>query len=161
MGRQKRNHPTILIVEGQDDLFAVVGLMRFHVEWGDGAVEIEPTNGVEEILQQGFPSAKVKQREVQIVGVLIDADMNPKGRYQRIRQLSLGLFPNMPESLPAEGLIVDGEEKRLGVWVMPDNQSEGNLETFLRYLVPSAQEVLWRACTGEFEGGARNGGSMP
>ena len=66
----------------------------------------------------------------------------------RIRQLCVPLFPNLPERMPQEGLIAENDEaKRFGVWIMPDNSSEGDLETLLRHLVPDEQEPLWRhAC---------------
>ena len=41
-------------------------------------------------------------------------------------------FGDLPDVLPPEGLIHQGEAGvRLGVWRMPDNQIEGMLETFL------------------------------
>ncbi|EQD64650.1 hypothetical protein B1A_08755 [mine drainage metagenome] len=45
-------------------------------------------------------------------------------------------FPELPDSLPKAGLILDNQqEKRLGVWIMPDNNSRGMMETFLSTLV--------------------------
>jgi hypothetical protein len=33
---------------------------------------------------------------------------------------------------------------KFGVCIMPDNSSEGYLETFLRYLVPDQEEPIWK-----------------
>jgi hypothetical protein len=50
--------------------------------------------------------------------------------------------------MPTDGLIIENlDGKRFGVWLMPDNKSAGDLETFLRYLIPHDQEPLWKlAC---------------
>jgi hypothetical protein len=50
--------------------------------------------------------------------------------------------------MPGNGLAVENADgKRFGAWLMPDNQSGGDLETFLRHLVPGAQEPIWQlAC---------------
>lgn len=34
-------------------------------------------------------------------------------------------------------------EPRFGLWVMPDNESAGTLEVFLRHLVPEANRPVW------------------
>ena len=76
---------------------------------------------------------------------MFDANGNPKGRYERLRRSCLGLFPDMPEELPKTGLVLEnGDQKRFGVWIMPDNIATGELETFLRYLVPDLSEPIWK-----------------
>ena len=79
---------------------------------------------------------------------MLDADFHADGRFQRILQLCAALFPNLPEQMLPAGLVVENEDaKRFGVWLMPDNTSQGGLEIFLRYLVPEEQDALWtRAC---------------
>ena len=137
----------VLIAEGMDDLFAVVGLMEHHIPWGnkkkDWPVEIRPANGVEEILNAAYLSAEIKSN--QIIGIMLDADEHAEGRYQRLRQLCGKQFPEMPDTQPPAGLVTqNADNKRLGIWIMPDNQSVGYLETFLRYLVPDSQLPLWQ-----------------
>jgi hypothetical protein len=138
-----------LIVEGSDDLHSVVGLMRAHVTWpqpvAEAPVWIDIGKSAEEILEAGYLTAKIKTRDLQILGVMLDADVKPRGRYERIRGLCSELFPNLPEELPSSGLIADNDsDKRFGLWIMPDNGSEGSLETFLRHLVPDESEPLWK-----------------
>lgn len=122
--------------------------MRHHVDWPEKPKElpvyISLGGGAEDILTPGFLTAKIKEASTRILGVMFDADTNPKGRYSRARDRCLSLFPDLPEELPAEGLIAEHDEKRLGIWIMPDNVSEGSLETFLRYLVPDASAEVWR-----------------
>lgn len=146
------------MVEGWDDLFSVVGLMCHHVNWPNGKtaapVFIHMGNGAEEILKDGFLSAFLKGSVVKTLGVMLDGDSKPRGRYDRIRTLCSQFFPTLPNELPKEGLVVDNvsEQKRFGLWIMPDNCSEGCLETFLRHLVPDPAgtnlEARYRFCAG-------------
>jgi Protein of unknown function (DUF3226) len=130
-----------LLVEGVDDLFSVVGLMKGYIEWPEEQrlwpVYIHWGNGAEEILKEGVLQTYLRGSTVKNFGVVLDADKKPKGRYESVRALCAPLFPNMPKSLPDEGMVVeDGNGHRLGVWIMPDNQMEGCAEDFLKQLVP-------------------------
>jgi len=82
------------------------------------------------------------------LGILLDADTNAQARYQSVRHLCVGTFPRLPQEIPPEGLVTENEdEKRLGLWIMPDNASGGTLETFLRFLVPENSAALWEHAT--------------
>jgi hypothetical protein len=61
--------------------------------------------------------------------------------------------------LPSDGLIeTNADGLKLGVWLMPDNQSRGMLETFLMYLAPQDNDAVLRyaaeACRTAKEMGA-------
>lgn len=148
---RKRDYPKILIVEGADDRHSVIGLMRHHIAWPEESerwpVWIEVGNSVDEVLAPAYLTTEIKSSNARIVGVVLDSDLTAAGRYQRVRQLCSSLFPSMPYTMPEGGLVVHNDEKRFGLWVMPDNSSRGDLETFLRYLVPPEQQPLWQlAC---------------
>jgi hypothetical protein len=135
-------------VEGKDDLYSVVGLMRGHVEWpqdvASAPVYIRDCDGKEGIFADGFLAAVLKQSGLRALGVLVDADENCQSCYERVRVRCVSTFPTLPRSIPHGGLIVENADGlRLGVWIMPDNASSGDLETFLRYLVPKEMEPLW------------------
>src|SRR6266849_5475655 len=107
--------------------------MRAPITWPQpialAPVSIEIGSSAEEILRDGYISAKLKQRNLQTLGVMLDADTKPQGRYSRIRRQCLGMFPELPGELPATGLVAENDEqKRIGVWIMPDNISEGSIE---------------------------------
>ena len=144
-----QRYPKRLIVEGSDDLHSVVSLMRAYIDWPQDSklwpVYIENGLGAEEILADGFLTAKVKVSETHTLGVMFDADTNQTGRYTRFRNRLLGLFPALPEVLPEDGLGAENDDhKRIGLWIMPDNQRPGDLETFLRLMVPADAEHLWQ-----------------
>jgi hypothetical protein len=151
--RTPKSNPKQLVVEGYEDLYSVHGLMRAHINWPDGKenapVWIETGGGAEEILEPGYIPLKLKEPFTETLGVILDADTSPRSRYGQIRRQCLGIFPNMPGEIPPSGLIVENtDHKRLGIWIMPDNASEGCLEVFLRYLVPNESEPIWQHAAG-------------
>lgn len=136
-----------LLVEGADDLHAVVNLMRHHMSWPEDKpswpVLVENAEGAANILDAPRITATVKESGLEVLGIILDADADFSSRWQSIRDVCRGPFPNMPQTLPREGLIVDEGAKRLGVWIMPDNQSAGSLELFLKALIPQPAP-LWQ-----------------
>ena len=141
-------NPRRLIVEGYEDLYSVRGIMRAHINWPETLDEslypvfIDRGKSAQEILRKEYLGVILKSAPIKILGIMIDADESSAQRYQSLYNLCIGSFPSMPNTLPAEGLVVsNGSDKRLGAWIMPDNQSEGDLETFLRGLVPN--RPLW------------------
>ena len=142
--------PKRLIVEGYDDLQSVIGLMRAHVSWPNDPnaappIFIERGGSPKEILRGDYLPILLKSREITCLGVMLDADENPKGRYQRAHALCRTIFPSMPTEMPQAGLVVANDDgKRFGFWVMPDNATVGDLETFLGHLVPDQHEPSWQ-----------------
>jgi hypothetical protein len=141
------SNPNRLIVEGFDDLQSVAALMSAHVPWPEdknkAPVWIEISYGIEAILQESFLKTKLRDRDVRTLGVMFDADTKPAGRYSTISSLCEQFF-EFPAGLPKEGLVLENsDQKRFGIWIMPDNESEGDMETFLKYLVPNSSEPIW------------------
>lgn len=148
MPRRSDNNPNLLIVEGHDDRMSVVGLMEHHVTWPDGKenapVYIDLGLSADEILNAKYLSTQIKRPGLRRLGIMFDADTKPKSRYSTLRTICEDFFPNLPEELPANGIIAEHEDIRLGAWIMPDNSSDGDLETFLRHLVPVGGEDVWK-----------------
>ena len=138
-----------LVVEGQDDKFAVISLMEHHVEWPNDPkqwpVSLDAVGSVSEILNANYIRTKLKESGLEILGIMVDADDEPTGRWNSFRSICAPMFPDMPVDLPAGGLVTgNGFGIRLGFWLMPDCSSGGMLETFLRHLVPEPAERLWQ-----------------
>jgi hypothetical protein len=144
-------NPNQLIVEGNDDKFAVIELMRAHIGWPEGKedppVWLVAGGGVEKILERDYLAVKLKTSGLKALGVALDADTNPQGRYESVRSLCAGMFPGLPNEMPAGGLVTEAGQVRFGLWIMPDNASEGSLETFLRLMIPEAAAPLWTHAT--------------
>ena len=72
-----------------------------------------------------------------VLGIVVDADTNVAGRWQRIRQILTDVgYQDLPDTFP-NGLVVPTNDvlPRFGLWMMPDNQEEGIIENFIRQLI--------------------------
>ena len=163
MELNKREFLKVLIVEGGEDKHFVISLMKNYVDWPDitlpPPIFVDDRKGVDRILSPGSLTAELKGSNVRTLGVIVDADDDPQGRYDRIRSLILELFPDMPLRLPATGLnVINSEEVRFGLWLMPDNVSRGALESLIERMVPPRQDTLW-SIAGESVAHAQNSGA--
>lgn len=142
-------HSKKLIVEGQEDKRVIPWLMEANgVIWepikDQRVVEIIVADGDKKINQDTI-STRLKESGLTALGLIIDADLDLEERWQSIRNFCLPNIPDIPEQLPASGLIhFIPNGIRFGVWIMPDNQTQGMLETFLKYLVPDERQSLWK-----------------
>jgi hypothetical protein len=133
-----------LLVEGSDDLYSVVELMRPSVDWPDKnrPVQIEECRGAKLLNDDTIP-LRLRATDIDILGVLVDANGSCDGRWQRVCQLSQKYVSDLPSKIPASGFISSTiRGTKLGVWIMPDNQNKGMLETFLHSLVPDMTRPL-------------------
>ena len=134
-----------LLVEGNDDehvLKAVCGKRN-----GPHLDEIKAHGGVDRLLES-LPVRLKASVDGEIVGVVIDADADLNARWKSLQdRLNQVGYRDVPEGPSPEGTIIDPPIgtllPRVGIWIMPDNQSKGILEDFLRFLV-LAESVLFR-----------------
>lgn len=136
-----------LLVEGAEELRVIPQLMEANgVTWnrGEEPLNIINCDGVENLLKPKYISAQLKTPNgLTHLGIIMDADQEPNNRWKSLYNACLPNIPNLPQNLPAAGLIITLESGiKFGVWMMPDNQSRGMLETFLAYLVPDNN--LWQ-----------------
>lgn len=143
-------HPKQLIVEGPDDLSAISNLAQARFadfeQNREYLVKIIARAGAEEILVKKYIDNILKESDLKAVGFVLDADDKPKERWESFRNFVKDAYPNIPRGLPKSGLIIAAAGKaRLGFWMMPDCQSQGMLEDFLRHLVPNhATDAVWK-----------------
>lgn len=131
--------PKKLLVEGNDDLHVVLALCQnFNIPEN---FEIIDSKGIDNMLLQ-LPE-RVKESDVTAIGIMVDADTNIENRWNSIRSILLAQEYSVPELLPANGLVLTHADKPLvGVWIMPDNSTNGMLEDFIRFLVPHDDRLL-------------------
>ncbi len=141
--------PRLLLVEGQDDRHVV----RRIVEACGVAIDIciREAEGVDRLLDAIPDQVAVDEREV--LGILVDANGDPGARWTDvIRRLkdsqilqAAGIQP--PDSPAAGGLILAGSSRcpRTGIWMMPDNAAPGELEDFVRKMIPEGDPVWPKA----------------
>lgn len=131
-----------LLVEGKNDQHVIWALCETH-EVPEVFKVITPQDGGIDALLSGLP-LRLQQESLQTLGVVVDADDNPKARWDSIVSTldTLG-YQNLPSQVVENGTIVDDLLlPRVGVWIMPDNQVAGMLEDFVSYLVPEEDSLL-------------------
>lgn len=130
-----KNIKKILLVEGGSDKYAIANLMGNYTNWprDDHPVDIKDEGGVEKILDKVTFDTYIKSCST--LGIVIDADENINSRWESIKTICRDHFPNLPDNLQKKWVISTNQNKRLGVWIMPDNNSNGMMETFLSTLV--------------------------
>lgn len=129
----KQSCPKRLLVEGKDDMYAIIALLERHgVRFDDG-----PYVHVADSVEQVLAAVTVDAKSYPCLGVVLDADLDVSTRWQAVRDRLAAAAIQTPEAPPRDGYIGRGhlEDYRIGVWVMPDNRSTGMLEDFLRMLI--------------------------
>ena len=128
----------ILLVEGTDDehvLKHICGNRDIpHLD------EVKSCGNDIKLIENLEVRLKVSE-EGDVIGVVIDADTEISDRWQSIRGRITGVgYQNVPDQPDPDGTILDPPARtllpRLGIWIMPNNQTSGILEDFLRFLVP-------------------------
>jgi hypothetical protein len=142
----RARHPNQLYVEGKDDLHITIHLLRQFTPWQDDnpPISINDEAGKDNILGAQFIETRLKTSTLNAVGIVLDGDDNPNGRWQNIRSQLVAIDSTVAMELPTTGLIHNlPDNKRVGVWIMPDNRSNGAIETLCAKLIPDEQSHVW------------------
>lgn len=150
----KHYHPKRLLVEGQDDLRVIPELIEKNgIYWGakkeEAIISIQECGGYENITYD-LIYTELQTGRCTHLGLMVDADDNASLRWQSIRNACLQIesISHLPEQIPETGLIINisngTEFIKFGVWMMPDNQNRGMLETFLAYMIKDESDPLWQ-----------------
>ncbi len=148
MAKKKKYISKKLIVEGEQDKRVIPEFIEAKgISWGErrdtAIVDIEVYGG-NQFIDSDFIGTELKASGLTNLGLIVDADDNPSGCWESIRNACLKIMPDFPQKLPNTGLIHENNGIKFGVWIMPDNQQKGMLETFLAYMVTDKNEYLWK-----------------
>lgn len=141
-------------VEGPDDQHSIVHLLRHHgvdydpKPWPPEFPEFHQTGGVRELLEGMEIGVQLSTRRT--IGFVLDADSPLQERWQAVRNRLKAVGVPAPQEPPPEGFIGKSDTYRsgVGVWVMPDNQHDGKLETFLETLIREHDVLIEHAREG-------------
>ncbi len=132
----------VLLVEGQDDKYVVR-----HLWAATEAVArfgIEDKGGVGKLLESIPVEIKAPGRKA--VGILADANRDRNARWQAIAERLRRVNVVLPDSACPDGIIIQEKNEvgrpRVGVWLLPDNESPGELEDFIANMIPP-NDVVW------------------
>ena len=134
----------LLLVEGEDDKHVI----RHLSERWDRTLEfaIKDYEGIENVLLNIRDHIDEPGRPA--VGVVVDADTNTLNTWNRVcgqvRNAAKIISP-IPATPDPKGAIIpenpDIGSPRVGIWIMPDNVSLGELETFVEQMIPAGDPV--------------------
>jgi len=145
----------VLLVEGKDDEHVLYALLNYHSI--PRICRVKDKQGIDNLL--GTLEVELLGSELQGLGIIIDADTNIVARWQSLsRTLRDTGYSTLPASPDPNGTVINENGKPdVGVWIMPDNTLPGMLEHFVRFLVPSEDQLWYRVtrCIDDIPEGER------
>lgn len=139
----------ILLVEGQNDRHVIRHLCMRHQSVP--SFSILDKGGIEPLLD-AIEAEITDVENRQAIGILVDANDDPAARWHAIasRLSEEGIAVSRVRD-PA-GTIIDTVNKpRVGIWLMPDNTSAGELEDFVAQMIPG-EDPVWPLSQQYIEG---------
>lgn len=153
----------VLLVEGQDDKHIVWHLCArdqsaFSVRRNeyDHFVTLLAKSTTFHIAEQGNRPKVIsamgqllKARNPKPFGVVVDADDDHENCWSQIVAGFNGTGVKLPSSPDPKGTIIpeEGFLPRIGIWLMPNNISTGEIENFIKEMV-STNDVIWPLSEG-------------
>ena len=129
----------ILIVEGGDEEHFVRHLCALVKI---GAPKIVDKKGVPNLIETIRADLSSPGREV--IGFVLDANNDMPARWQEISNEFYQEGINLPTSPVVDGTIINCRNyvsnislNQIGLWLMPDNSSSGELENFIMTMIPN------------------------
>lgn len=88
---------------------------------------------------------RTAETEDQALGILVDANACLSARWAELRVRLEEVGVALADSPDPDGTVIDGDI-RIGLWLMPTNTSDGELEGFVSRMIPGGDPVWLRAC---------------
>lgn len=141
-----------IILEGRTDAIVVGHLCELHNLLPVGYTEKNRRKFA--VLMYGDTKRKVAIETtidlsgMERIGIVIDIDeKNRADRWKSIKGILEGkTYTDLPNELPKEGYEITQEGlPKIGIWMMPDNESEGSLEHFYETMIDKDDALLSRA----------------
>ena len=136
-----------MVVEGEDDKHFLASIISRNL--GQNlSVPIFARSGFSDVLNAIPSEIKVSGREV--LGIILDANNDLIKRWREISQsLNSVVDLNVPLEPRIGGTIIERGKRhpRIGIWLMPDNKSNGELEDFVIKMIPTDDAIWPRAQT--------------
>lgn len=142
MTRPSGSSPSnVLLVEGPDDKHVAE-----HIWWRHSAglaFCALVKGGVEQVLDA--IDTEIQAPGLQAMGILVDANDDVDARWEAVKGRLAAAKVHLPYSPAPAGTIIAEDPPagipRVGVWLMPDNRAQGELENFVEKMIPAADAV--------------------
>ena len=132
----KVSNKSVLLVEGKDDQHVIWSLLE-HYQVPELFL-VKDCDGIENLLRD-VSLRLTTPTMYNYIGVVMDADVNIKGRYDAFRAIleGTGMYDFTQISLSETGTLIKPSNENFpvfGLWLMPNNRSNGMLEDFVMTL---------------------------
>lgn len=159
-----------LRVEGGNDIHTIMHLLIRHgIDYdtktkigkdNDAIPEIKSAGDIGQLIQSIGTTVK---GSYDTIGFMLDADTPIAKRWQTVRAELASVGIETPPDPQPSGFIIEHAgiaQRTVGVWLMPDNQHDGNLENFLYTLIPEGNQLFAYAKSATAEACAQHGAVM-
>lgn len=137
---EKREFSKKLLVEGKDDQSVIWSLAKkFSLAKNFDIID----SGNYEKAIKSFP-VQIKSSGIEAVGIIVDADEDLGSKWESIKQSLRKLDYQFPAQMPIDGLILENSKSfdvKVGVWIMPNNDINGKIEDFVKFLIPEQDSL--------------------
>ncbi len=131
------NNDRVLLVEGTDDEHVVRHLCHGHQPMPQ--FSIRNKEGIENLLDDIGLEILAPGRKA--IGILVDANDDLDARWDAVANRLRDENIEVPSSPESTGTIIPSTP-RVGLWLMPDNTSPGELENFVSEMIPD-DDPIW------------------
>ena len=136
------NNDRVLLVEGPGDEDVVYHLCQEHQAMPQ--FSIKKKEGIKNLLDGIGLELKVPGRKA--IGIIVDADDDLDARWQAVTDRLRKENIEVPSNPDPTGTIIPSTP-RVGLWLMPDNTSPGELENFVSEMIPDDDPIWPRSQT--------------
>ena len=147
MRPQNSSSPFCLLVEGQDDRHVIQCLWKKERKEKELPFCISETNGIEKLIEAIPEQIKAPSRKV--LGIVVDTNGNLNKCWKKVTSKikegikDLGVEQvQIPDGPTLTGTIINCKTISIGIWLMPDNKSCGELENFIIEMLPES-DFTW------------------
>ncbi|MDQ6961339.1 MAG: hypothetical protein Q9M28_02255 [Mariprofundaceae bacterium] len=146
----KKNPSTkLLLTEGKNDQHVILAIWNAHV--GGHLFDIKDCGSDQKLLND-LEAYFLASTPPEVIGIVIDADDDHQARWQSLRDRLKNVgVQTLSEKADKGGTIIlsTPSTPRIGVWIMPDNISDGMLEHFCSRITPKEGIAFADSCVRE------------
>ena len=127
-----------LLVEGLDDKHVIYALAKqYNLKKN---FEVKNCEGIDKLFEK-IP-VYLKKSGIKAIGIVIDADTDLNKQTKKMKNILNNNGFGSSVNINKQGLIIQRLDKvKIGVWIMPNNETEGMLEDFIKFLVPEDDKL--------------------
>ena len=139
----------VLLVEGDNDKHVVLQMCARILGMPEFCIIAK--GGVDAVLASIANELRVDGRKA--VAIVVDANDHVTERWRAVTEPLRELAIDVPEQPEPDGTCIEGSTRlpRVGIWLMPNNESMGELEDFVRSMLPD-DDPVWPQAESYIDG---------